>query len=161
MTDIRAALFPDDVEAVRSIFREYADGLGVDLGFQDFDSELASLPGKYAAPKGCVFLAWERGEVIGCVAMRAIGEDVCEMKRLYVRVSGRGQQLGRKLAMLIIETAKEAGYRKMKLDTLPDMTAAQQIYASPGFVEINAYVFNPIEGVRFLELNLIKGNRPT
>jgi GNAT superfamily N-acetyltransferase len=155
MTDIRAARFPDDVQAVRSIFREYADGLGVDLCFQDFDSELTSLPGKYAAPGGRVFLAWEGGEVIGCVAMRPLGDDICEMKRLYVRASGRGQQLGRKLATLIVANAKEAGYRKMRLDTLPDMSTAQQIYASLGFVEIDAYVFNPVEGVIFLELSLI------
>jgi ribosomal protein S18 acetylase RimI-like enzyme len=155
MIEIRAAQFPEHVELVRTIFREYADSLGIDLDFQDFDAELASVPGKYAAPEGNVFLAWSNGEVVGSVAMRPLGGDVCEMKRLYVRPSGRGQQTGRQLTMFIVNQAKKAGYRKIRLDTLPGMTEAQALYASLGFQAIPPYVFNPVAGTKFLELDLI------
>jgi ribosomal protein S18 acetylase RimI-like enzyme len=154
MTSLHPARFPDDLDAVRAIFREYADSLGVDLSFQAFDAELASLPGKYAPPAGAILLAWRDGRVIGCVALRPFEYDICEMKRLYVREEGRGQQLGRRLAQAVVHAAREAGYRKMRLDTLPTMQAAQQLYASLGFRPISAYVFNPIEGTRFLELDL-------
>src|ERR1700758_4655782 len=105
MTEIRAAEFPLDVGVVRAIFREYAASLEIDLDFQDFDAELATLPGKYAAPKGNVLLAWANGEVIGSVAMRPFDDETCEMKRLYVRAAGRGRQLGRRLALLIVQQA--------------------------------------------------------
>jgi ribosomal protein S18 acetylase RimI-like enzyme len=154
MTEIRAAEFPLHVEVVRAIFREYAATLGIDLDFQDFEAELASLPGKYATPKGNVLLAWSKGEVIGSVAMRPLDGDTCEMKRLYVRPSGRGQQLGRRLALLIVERAKEAGYSRIRLDTLPSMEAAQALYASLGFRPIPPYAFNPVAGAKFLELDL-------
>lgn len=154
MTEIRAAQFPEHVELVRAIFREYAASLGIDLDFQDFDAELNGLPGKYAPPNGNVFLAWSDGAVIGSVAMRALDNNICEMKRLYVRPAGRGQQLGKQLALRIIQAASEAGYSKMRLDTLPDMVAAQRLYASLGFRAIPAYVYNPVEGTKFLELDL-------
>ena len=154
MMEIRAAQFPQQLEIVRDIFREYANSLAIDLDFQDFDAELANLPGKYAVPRGNVFLAWSNGEVIGGVAMRPIEGDVCEMKRLYVRPAGRGQQLGRQLATFMIQAAKEAGYNKVRLDTIPDMTAARQLYASLGFRPIPAYIFNPVAGAIFLELDL-------
>lgn len=154
MTDITPAHFPADLNAVRAIFREYADSLGIDLSFQAFDTELASLPGKYAPPVGTILLAWRDGRVIGCVALRPLEHDICEMKRLYVRPEGRGQQLGRRLAQAVMHAAKEAGYTKMRLDTLPTMQTAQQLYASLGFRPISAYVFNPVEGTRFLEVDL-------
>jgi GNAT superfamily N-acetyltransferase len=154
MTEIHTAQFPQHVEAVRAIFREYAESLGIDLSFQNFDAELADLPGKYAAPRGRVLLAWREGEVIGSVAMRPLDETVCEMKRLYVRPVGRGQQLGTRLAEYIVQVAREVGYTKVRLDTLPTMQAAQNVYASLGFVPIPAYVFNPVEGTLFLELDL-------
>jgi ribosomal protein S18 acetylase RimI-like enzyme len=154
MTEVRAAEFPLHVEIVRAIFREYAGSLEVDLDFQDFDAELANLPGKYTAAKGSVLLAWNRGEVIGSVAMRPLGDDVCEMKRLYVRPAGRGQQLGRRLALLIVQHARSAGYSRIRLDTLPSMAAAQALYASLGFRQIPPYVFNPVAGTKFLELDL-------
>ena len=154
MTAIRPARFPDDLEQVRLIFREYADSLDVDLCFQGFESELAGLPGMYAEPQGRLLLAEDEGEVVGCVAMRPLEGNVCEMKRLYVRPAGRGRHLGRRLATEICRTARQAGYERMRLDTLASMRQAQQLYRSLGFRPIPPYVFNPIEGAMYMELDL-------
>ncbi|WP_434115018.1 GNAT family N-acetyltransferase [Paraburkholderia caffeinilytica] len=156
MVEIYPARFPDQLDVVRAIFREYADSLGVDLSFQNFESELAELPGKFAAPRGRVLLARNNGNVVGCVAMRPLDELTCEMKRLYIRPSGRGQQIGRQLATRICQIAREAGYTRIRLDTLPDMQAAQRLYASLGFEPIPAYVFNPIVGTIFMERDLTR-----
>ncbi|SMG57974.1 GNAT family N-acetyltransferase [Paraburkholderia susongensis] len=157
MIHIQAARFPEQLETVRTIFREYAGSLGIDLGFQQFDSELAGLPGKFAAPQGRVLLASnDAGEIVGCVAMRPLDETTCEMKRLYVRPAGRGLHAGRQLAACICEFAREAGYRRMRLDTLPTMQAALGLYASLGFEPIEAYVFNPVPGAIFLECDLTR-----
>ena len=156
MVEIYPARFPDQLDVVRAIFREYADSLGVDLSFQNFESELAELPGKFAAPRGRVLLARNNGNVVGCVAMRPLDELTCEMKRLYIRPSGRGQQIGRQLAIRICQIAREAGYTRIRLDTLPDMQAAQRLYASLGFEPIPAYVFNPIVGTIFMERDLTR-----
>jgi ribosomal protein S18 acetylase RimI-like enzyme len=154
MTDIRLAEFPRDLAEVRSLFREYADGLGIDLGFQDFEAEMAELPGKYAEPEGRLFLAWSGTAAIGCVALRPLAGDSCEMKRLYVRPQARGEQLGRRLVQHICKEALEAGYSRIYLDTLPTMEAAQQLYQSLGFRPTDPYVFNPIPGTRYLTLDL-------
>jgi ribosomal protein S18 acetylase RimI-like enzyme len=156
MIRIQTARFPEQLEAVRAIFREYAEDLGIDLCFQDFDAELAGLPGKFAAPGGRVLLAYHDDDMIGCVAMRPLDETTCEMKRLYVRPSGRGLQAGRLLATRICAVAKEAGYRRIRLDTLPSMHAALGLYASLGFEPIPAYVFNPIAGAIYLECDLTR-----
>jgi ribosomal protein S18 acetylase RimI-like enzyme len=156
MIEILEAQFPQQLDAVRAVFREYAQGLGIDLGFQNFEAELADLPGKYAAPHGRVLLAWDHGEVVGSVALRPLEGTICEMKRLYVRPAGRGQQLGKRLAERIVQAAKEAGYTKMRLDTLSTMHAALAVYAALGFVSIPAYVFNPEENALFLELDLTR-----
>jgi GNAT superfamily N-acetyltransferase len=134
-----------DVEAVRKLFREYADGLGVDLSFQDFDAELADPLGFYEL----VLLAPG-----GCVALRRVDDETCEMKRLYVRPAARGGGLGRALAEAVIAHARARGYDRMLLDTLPAMTQARSLYASLGFRETEAYRFNPVEGTSFLELLL-------
>jgi GNAT superfamily N-acetyltransferase len=134
-----------DVEAVRTLFREYAEGLGVDLSFQDFDAELADPLGFYEL----VLLAPG-----GCVALRRVDDETCEMKRLYVRPAARGTGLGRALAEAVIANARARGYARMLLDTLPTMTQARSLYASLGFREIDAYRFNPIDGTSFLELKL-------
>lgn len=161
MIHLHTARFPEQLEAVRTIFREYAQSLGIDLCFQQFDDELAGLPGKFAAPRGCVLLAsnGERDDVdgiVGCVAMRPIDDTTCEMKRLYVRPAARGLKVGRQLVNRICATAKEAGYRRMRLDTLPSMQAALGLYASLGFEPIEAYVFNPIPGAIYLECDLTR-----
>jgi ribosomal protein S18 acetylase RimI-like enzyme len=154
-TLIRPAEFPRDLATVRALFSEYADSLGVDLGFQGFQEELASLPGKYASPAGAVLLAWRGDEALGCVAMRPLAQGGdCEMKRLYLRPAARGEQLGRRLAQAICDAARNAGYRRICLDTLPTMGAAQGLYAALGFRPIEPYVFNPIEGTKFLALDL-------
>lgn len=154
MIEIRAARLPEDVPVVRRLFRQYADGLGIDLGFQDFEAELASLPGKYAPPKGRLMLAWNGAEAVGCVALRPVDGEACEMKRLYVQPEVRVRQLGRRLAERICDEARQAGYRRMCLDTLPTMTSAIRLYTALGFRPIAPYVFNPIEGAIFLGRDL-------
>jgi ribosomal protein S18 acetylase RimI-like enzyme len=154
MLDIRPAQLPGDLPLVRTLFREYQQAIGIDLCFQDFDAELATLPGKYAPPQGRLLLAWDNAEAVGCVALRPLAEGACEMKRLYVRRGGRGRHLGRLLAERICAEARAAGYRRICLDTLPSMTAAVALYASLGFEPIAPYVFNPIEGAIFLGRDL-------
>lgn len=155
MIEIRSAEFPRHRALVQQLFREYADGLGVDLCFQDFEAELAGLPGKYAPPAGRLLLAWtDDQEAVGCVALRDIGNGACEMKRLYVRPQARGARLGRQLTERICSEARAAGYRRICLDTLPSMAAAVGLYESLGFRPIEPYVFNPIPGALFLGLDL-------
>lgn len=154
MIDILPAAAPADLPVVRALFREYAAGLGIDLCFQDFETELATLPGKYAPPEGRLLLAWNGAEAVGCVALRPIADGACEMKRLYVRTTVRGQQLGRRLAERICREARDAGYRRICLDTLPTMSAAIGLYSAMGFTRIAPYVFNPIEGAIFLAREL-------
>ena len=143
----------DDLSAVRSLIVEYAASLGIDLSFQDFDREIASLGDYYE-----VILLARTGVSTphGCVALRRIDDEVCEMKRLYVRPEVRGTGLGKQLAIAIIDEAKRRGYARMRLDTLPMMKGAMKLYESLGFVDIAPYRYNPIEGSRFMELDLLK-----
>jgi ribosomal protein S18 acetylase RimI-like enzyme len=143
----------EHVPAVRALFEEYADSLGVDLGFQDFGRELAELPGEYAPPAGRLLLALGP-KPAGCVGLRPFEPRVCEMKRLYVRPEFRGTGLGRELAEAIVAAGRDAGYERMRLDTLPTMASARGLYRSLGFVEIEAYRPNPIHGTTYFELRL-------
>lgn len=145
----------EEIESARELFLEYAAGLGFSLCFQNFDKELAALPGAYVPPTGRLFLAIQNEQVAGCVAVRKIGDGICEMKRLYVRPTFRGTGLGRTLAERIIETAREIGYDRMRLDTLPGkMDRAIAMYNLLGFKKIPPYYDNPVEGAAFMELKL-------
>jgi len=143
-----------DILAVRSLFVEYAENLGVDLCFQGFQEELAGLPGAYAPPDGRLLLAIDRDRAVGCVAIRNLGEGICEMKRLYVKSTYRGQGLGRRLAEAVIAEARAIGYGRMRLDSLTSLTEAAGLYRSLGFVEISPYRYNPLPDAVFMELLL-------
>jgi putative acetyltransferase len=149
---------PALLDAAREIFREYAQGLGFDLQFQDFDAELADLPGDYAAPRGGLLLAFVDGALAGCGAFRPMPDvdypNACEMKRLYVRRAFRRFGLGRMLAQALMDHATEAGYSTMLLDTMDDMEAARELYGSLGFEDIPPYYFNPIPGAHYLKADL-------
>jgi ribosomal protein S18 acetylase RimI-like enzyme len=144
----------DEVLTVRCLFEEYATSLGIDLCFQGFEKELAGLPGAYAPPEGRLLVAREDGRTAGCIALRPLKPGVCEMKRLYVRPAFRTHGIGRVLVDRIIHEARQAGYRHMRLDTLPSMAAALALYHRLGFREIAPYYENPVEGAVFLELQL-------
>jgi ribosomal protein S18 acetylase RimI-like enzyme len=151
---IGPAAAPEQVEQVRQLFREYAQATGACECFQDFARELAGLPGEYGAPAGQLLLADVDSRAAGCVALRRLEEGISEMKRLYVRPEFRGRRLGRRLAEAILAEARRAGYRVMRLDTLPSMTAAQSLYDSLGFRSIPRYNRTPGPGVIHLELRL-------
>lgn len=154
--EIRPVRSSEDVTAAAGLFRAYAAALGVDLAYQDFEAELASLPGKYAPPTGELLIALSsNGRPLGCVAVRPIEpEGCCEMKRLYVAPAARGLGLGRALIEAILEAATGAGFRELRLDTLPDMIDAQALYARLGFVRISPYYDTPIAGTVFMTKSL-------
>lgn len=146
---------PEEIQEVRKLFEEYVAWLGINLCFQNFDKEVAELPGDYAPPSGRLTLATESDDVAGCVALRRIGEDVCEMKRLYIRPQFRGRGLGRTLTENLIHEARSIGYKRMRLDTLPGrMDRAIAMYRLLGFKNIEPYYNNPVEGAAFMELEL-------
>lgn len=151
---IEHADLPEFVEIVRTLFREYEKSIQVDLCFQGFEKELAQLPGEYARPNGRLLLAFDGDAAAGCGALRRLQNGICEMKRLYVRAAHRGKAIGAKLACALIENAREAGYEKMRLDTMPSMARAIELYRSLGFQEIGAYRLNPVPGALFFELEL-------
>jgi ribosomal protein S18 acetylase RimI-like enzyme len=144
----------DLIEEIKQLFLEYAQSLKVDLSFQDFNTEIGALPGKYSPPEGALILALIGHKPAGCIALRKISDDVCEMKRLYVRDNYKGLGIGKKLINLILEEATRIGYRFIRLDTLPSMKKAQDLYQALGFYDIEPYVYNPIVGTRFMELRL-------
>ncbi|RYF33452.1 MAG: GNAT family N-acetyltransferase [Comamonadaceae bacterium] len=149
---------PDELQATRAIFREYADTLGVDLCFQGFEDELATLPGEYAEPRGALLLAMVDGELAGCCALRPLDSsdypNAAEMKRLYVRRAFRGFGLGRQLVETTLDAARAAGYASVLLDTLDDMESARALYEDLGFEPIDPYYHNPIPGAHYLKVDL-------
>ena len=153
------ALDAPSIEACRALFREYEQSLGVSLDFQGFASELASLPGAYARPRGRLLLARIVGEPAGCVALRPLGDRDAEMKRLYVRDAYRGMGLGRMLAECVIDEARAIGYLTLKLDTLPAMKEAQRMYAQLGFIDVALYNDDPVAGTRLIAHALARALR--
>ena len=145
---------PDEMDILRQLFREYEAWLQVDLCFQGFEQELASLPGAYAPPQGGIWLGEQDGEIAGCVALRPLDQGRCEIKRLWVRETYRGQSLGRRLAETALREGKAKGYDRACLDTLGQMKEARQLYKSLGFHEIPAYYDNPLVDVLYLEREL-------
>jgi ribosomal protein S18 acetylase RimI-like enzyme len=146
---------PEQIEQARELFLQYAQSLGFSLCFQNFDEELAGLPGRYAPPGGRLLLAEFEGQLAGCIALHKLEEGVCEMKRLYLRPQFRGKGLGRALATQIISEARQIGYRRMRLDTVePVMKDAVAMYRRIGFREIAPYCSNPIAGALYMELQL-------
>ncbi len=152
LTQARTA---DDIKHARSLFEEYAAGLGVSLCFQNFDQEVANLPGDYAPPSGRLLLARVGDEVAGCIALRRLDDSICEMKRLYIRPGSRGKGLGGKMVDAILNEAKMIGYSKMRLDTMPGkMDEAIKLYRSIGFKEIPAYYDTPFGDTLYMEVDL-------
>ena len=147
-----------ELASVRSLFTEYANSLPIDLCFQNFEAELALLPGDYAAPRGALMLARSQQKLVGCCALRPLDAvdypNACEMKRLYVRPALRGCGLGRRLAEAVMEAAQQAGYACMLLDTLSEMETARAMYRELGFTEVPPYYYNPIEGAHYLMARL-------
>lgn len=144
-----------DLDDVRGLLREYAASLAFPLDFQEFDREVAELPGSYAPPGGALLVARTSDGPVACVAVRALSAEICELKRLYVRPVARGGGLGRLLVEAALTEARRLGYRRVRLDTVPGMETAQALYERLGFREIEPYTRNPIAGARFLELDLV------
>ena len=154
MVEIVRANTDELISKAKDLFQEYAESLRFDLSFQNFDAELDSFPTQYSLPSGDLFLALSENRPIGCVGIRFLEEGICEMKRLYVRPKFRGSNAGRELCEAAIQSGKTLGYERMRLDTVPSMEIANRLYNSLGFVEIEPYRHNPIDGAIYLELIL-------
>lgn len=153
--EIQQAESPQQIGAVRELFLEYATSLNFSLCFQSFEKELAGLPGDYAPPAGSLLLAADSSQLAGCVALHQLEDEICEMKRLYVRPQFRGKGLGRVLAERVVADAREIGYKRLRLDTVePVMRGAVALYRKLGFREIAPYRENPTEGALYMELDL-------
>src|SRR6476659_6824637 len=140
-----------EIDVARALFEEYATALEIDLAYQGFADELADLPGCYAPPRGRLLVAWAGDDAAGCVALRPLDRNVCEMKRLYVRPHQRGGGVGKELAEAIIAEARQIGYAVMRLDTVPKLEAATRLYESLGFVRRDAYYGTPVVETIFME----------
>ncbi|MFA5404220.1 MAG: GNAT family N-acetyltransferase [Ignavibacteria bacterium] len=154
MIEYKISKSKQDFADAKDLFVEYANSLNFELCFQKFDEEISNLPEQYSEPTGCIILCYEDKKPIGCVGLRKFGEDICEMKRLYLRKEARGKGTGRMLAEKVIAKAKEFGYKKIQLDTIETMKEAIALYKSMRFKEISPYRFNPVKGVIYMELEL-------
>lgn len=154
MISIEDAIAPEDVRDVAVLFAEYQTALGVDLSFQGFAEEVATLPGSYARPRGRLLLARADGRAVGCTGLRPLSSTDGEIKRLYVAPAARGLSLGRRLAERVVAEARIVGYERLLLDTLPSMQAAHTLYRSLGFREVPPYRYNPIAGTQYFGLEL-------
>lgn len=140
---------------IQALFLQYAEALNIDLSFQNFEDELKALPGKYSEPEGALLIALEDNEPLGCIALRKIDEETCEMKRLFVKPEYRNMRLGKRLVEEIIKEGKQIGYKSIKLDTLKSMESAVKLYKSFGFKETESYIYNPIKDAIYMELKLV------
>lgn len=157
MIKLTEAKSPDEFKIAIDLFKEYAIQIGVNLEFQNFSNEIENIESQYSRPKGVLFLANQEGNFpLGCCAIRELKDTICELKRMYLRKEGRGLGVGKQMLSKAIETARQMGYRKMRLDTLPSMTAAISLYQSVGFYDIEPYRYNPIPGTRYFEIDLIQ-----
>jgi putative acetyltransferase len=154
MLTIAAAIYPDDSVEVIEIWREYISYSSVNLDYQQNRLDISNLPGEYAPPAGCILLARESDRVVGCIAMRRVDKAICEMKRLYVRPVARGTGLGLALSLELIEAARNAGYREIRLDVHGEFIHARQLYADLGFTDAEPVSYNPVPGAKFLGLLL-------
>ena len=154
MIQIISAHTEEHYQKTRELFTQYADSLDFDLEFQGFNQELATLPGDYSPPKGCILLASDSGQFAGCAALRPLEDNLCEMKRLFVISTYRGRGMGRMLACAVIDRAREIGYEKMRLDTVATMNEASTLYYSLEFKNIEAYRYNPHDEPSYMELIL-------
>lgn len=152
--DIKIKLAYDEIENIKILFEEYTKMLGEDLTFQDYESELKGLPGKYQMPKGRLYAAYFENQLAGCIALRCLEENKCEMKRLYVRPEYRSKKIGKLLAQKVIEDARAIGYKSMVLDTLGSLKSAIYLYENLGFQQIQPYYYNPLKDVLYFELVL-------
>jgi len=144
-----------DFKTAVQLFKEYASQIGVDLEFQDFNKEIENIESQYSRPKGILFVARnDKNAPLGCFAIRELKARICELKRMYLKKEARGLGIGRKMLDESIEIGKELGYKKMRLDTLPEMHAAITLYQKAGFYEIAPYRFNPIKGSKYFEIEL-------
>lgn len=150
----QVATQPETFATAKQLILDYSASLGLDLGFQHFETELAQLAVEYAAPHGALILATVEGKPAGVIAVHQFEPQIAEMKRLYVKPEYRQFGIGRQLVTRLLQTAKQLGYRAIRLDTLPTMTGAQKLYAAVGFKPIKAYRYNPVAGTRFLECQL-------
>jgi ribosomal protein S18 acetylase RimI-like enzyme len=155
MIELIRVIDKEHLIVIRELFLEYAESLGFSLCFQDFDNELAGLPGEYAPPTGCLILSVVNSIPCGCVALHKLEEGICEMKRLYIKPEFRGKGFGKLLVNAVIDEAKKIGYTKMRLDTVPQMKEAINLYREIGFKEIEPYRENPIDGALYMEMDLI------
>lgn len=146
----------EHLDCIRELFKEYEESLGFNLDFQNFEKELAKLPGEYAAPDGCLLLASYGKNIAGCAGLRKLEQGICEMKRMYVRPNFRGKGIGRVMSVRIIEIARAIGYEHMRLDTIDTMRTAISLYKSLGFKKIKPYRYNPVNGASYMELLLVK-----
>ena len=155
---VEPATTPDDIRAITNLFKDYTAWLDLDLAFQDYATELASLPGKYAPPAGALLIARRNSGIpLGCVALRPMDKHgICEMKRLYLSPEARGLGMGKRLVREVLREAKKIGYERMRLDTLPKMQSAVSLYEKMGFVKIEPYYETPLEGTLFLEVDLVR-----
>jgi ribosomal protein S18 acetylase RimI-like enzyme len=152
--DIELASFPDDLLAVQAIFREYVQSTQADLGFQNYETEFANLPGAYAQPQACVMLVRRNHNVAGCAALRKIDSATCELKRVYLSPNARGNRIGKRLVLAMIQQARAIGYQRMCLDVLPEFQSAQRLYENLGFSDAPPVSFNPVPGTRFMAITL-------